>query len=434
MPPMGRPCAAGSNPGPALAHERRLIERLTHLRDRGDGWYAVRIALSQVRAIDLEPAVASLLLTPLRALANRYDVEIFRLAGHDVVALCRKVPLEAAQGAIEEIEAMLRSDATAGAPDAESGAGAPIRDPVGSLVDWYDLVERRDADRLLGWLEARVAEAPPTLLSVTFGAATPPPAARAPTTADLDAIQRRLKEIRISDFIRQQIALEVVPGAPARPVFRETYVSIADLRERLDLAVHPAANPWLFRYLTEILDPLMIGAVNAERLAMADVPISLNVNVSTIEGAAFDRFQAAHLRAPEGIMLEIQFVDAIADMGAFLEARDRLRAQGFGIIIDGMDPLAVPFVDLAKLAPDILKLWWSDRVAGHRTAGAQPALREALTGFGIERVLLARVDTEEGIRWGTHLGIRRFQGRFIDAVLHTEVRQQSSRGVRKAPS
>ncbi len=422
---MGRPGAAGFNAGPALASERRLIDRLTRLRDRADGWYAVRIALSRVRAINLAPAVAALLLSPLRALTNRHDLEIFRLADHDTVALCRKVPVDEVQAALDEIHAMLRTDA---------GVCEPVEDPNRSFIVWYDLAESHQADRLLGWLDARVGGTPAPPPSIGFDTAATPLPPRPPTTADLEEIQRKLKGIRISDLIRQQIALEVVPGAPARPVFRETYVSIADLRDRLDLTVHPAANPWLFRYLTEILDPLMLRAVNASRFASTEVPISLNVNVSTIESGAFDRFEAAHLRAPDGIMLEIQFVDAIADMSAFLDARERLRAKGFGIIIDGMDPLAVPFVDLAGLAPDLLKLWWSDRIAGNRNAGTQRALREALSRFGMERVLLARVDSEDGIRWGNHLGIRRFQGRFIDAVLNTEERKPTVGSARKRSS
>lgn len=404
MQTMGLTGFGGSNGGVQLAGERRLMDRLVSLRQRKGGWYAVRIALSRVRSIDLQPAVLALVLIPLRSLASRYDVEVFEFRDRTIVALCRNTPVDAMQATLVEMRSLLRADAA---------VDEPIETSDSAFVTWYDLGDAAHADLLLEWTKERLARTPSPP-----AAAAAAPSPRLPTTADLDEIQRRLQEIQFSDLIRQQVALEVQPGARARTVFRETYVSIAELCHRLGIDVHPHANPWLFRYLTELLDRRMILAVHQERLACADVPISLNVNLSTLETGDPARFKDTFGRAPPGTMFEIQFIDAIADTETFLDASRRLRAQGFCVAIDGMDPLALPFVDLAGLDPDLLKLWWTDRVDG-RTETADPrAVNEAIGRFGLDRVLLARVDSEDGIKWGKRLGIRRFQGRFIDNLLH----------------
>lgn len=392
----------------ALSTERRLLDRLTGLRDPESGWYAVRMVLSRVRTVDLQPAVMRLVTDPLRELASRHNVEIFELVNRDVVCLCRRTPVVEMEAAVEEVRSLLQADAF---------AGRKQRSRNGHFVAWFDLSdseERAALHRYLVEREAAVAAALPALDALTRPV-------RSTGTADLEDINRHLESIQIRDLVRQQMALEVIPGGAARPVFHETYVSIAALQESLQAEVHPATNPWLFRYLTELLDRHLLRVVEVDGLALQGTPISLNINVSTVMSRDFERFAALHGGGCQ-IHFEIQFIDALADTAMFVRARDLLRAHGFGVAIDGVDALALPYVNLTGLDPDLVKIWWNARMTVTARDKWDKAVQKSVARLGAARVLLARVDSRNGLEWGTRLGIRRFQGRFIDDVLSTEER------------
>ena len=315
--------------------------------------------------------------------------------------------LAVVQAALAELCDMVRRDAVA----ADVSAGG-----ADSFVAWYDLTEQDAAARLHRWVEGREAAARARApRSHDFAAAD---AAGTPTTADFHAIVQRLDNVRFADLIQQQLAVHVQPGAAARPVLAETYVSIAALRERLGLDADPAAHPWLFRDLTADLDRRMIEALCSGGLGFSDVPISLNVNIATLASRQFDELCEAPARLPGNTMFEINLLDALADLAGYRRASARLRNVGFGVLIDGIDPLALPYLDVGELDPDLLKLWWNDRILSGD--GQVPALEDRLSGIDAERIILARVDTEVAVRWGMQRGVRRYQGRFIDGILRAE--------------
>jgi len=70
--------------------------------------------------------------------------------------------------------------------------------------------------------------------------------------------------------------------------------------------------------------------------------------------------------------------------------------------------LTMPMV----LEPDLVKLDWSPRLP---EAGS--AVDQAVMALGGSRVVLHRAETEEALSWGMAHGIRRFQGRHVDAML-----------------
>ena len=400
----------------AFTIEQRLCERLNRIRNSGGGWYAVLIKLSLVRAVNLSPPVAALVLNPLRSLAGNHDVEVYALAGRDVAMICRKVPVAVVRRAVDETCALLSDDPVASRRAHPSG---------GAFVTWYDLADDAHFESLMGgFADQGLGEATEVSSGTRGDVALAAP--RALSTADLHEIQKRLEELPIADLIRQQIAFEAHPGVRARPVFREAYVSIAALRERLGLAASPGENPWLFHCLTEMLDRRMMDVVEAGGLREPKIPLSLNVKLRTVSSVEFERFRDSLGKLCERLICEIQFTDVIANLVGYVTARDVLRAEGCRVAIDGVDPQALPFVDLSVLNPDLLKLWWVDGVTARSDEGRLEAMQVSIDSLGAERVVLARVDAQEGVKWGLKLGIRRFQGHFIDRVIGAEERRQSS--------
>ncbi|MEK7246588.1 MAG: hypothetical protein AAB223_11275, partial [Pseudomonadota bacterium] len=79
-------------------------------------------------------------------------------------------------------------------------------------------------------------------------------------------------------------------------------------------------------------------------------------------------------------------------------------------------PLALYFFDPSLLKADFFKITWGPEFASETPDSRIAAAREIIARTGKDQVILARVDTEQAIRWGLSLGVTRFQGHFIDRL------------------
>jgi hypothetical protein len=86
------------------------------------------------------------------------------------------------------------------------------------------------------------------------------------------------------------------------------------------------------------------------------------------------------------------------------------------LVLDGVSHLALLISRPWMLRPDMVKLDWSPRLAG---LAAEDRLRiaEAIARIGPEAMVLRHCDGEAALRWGLAHGIRRFQGRQVEAML-----------------
>jgi EAL domain-containing protein (putative c-di-GMP-specific phosphodiesterase class I) len=200
-------------------------------------------------------------------------------------------------------------------------------------------------------------------------------------------------------------------------LFRETYVSMQDLRALVAPGIDMFASGWLFRYLTEILDRRMLELVAGQAPASGPVPISLNLNIASLETPGFKRFLDAHDAATSKPIIEIQLVDLLANSAVFAKIRESLQAQGHRILIDGLTPLTLQVIDVSALRSNLVKIWWRKDASTLFPAGRVSGLREVIDRLGRERIILARAESEQALEWGVEHGIRRFQGRLVDRLL-----------------
>jgi c-di-GMP-related signal transduction protein len=143
----------------------------------------------------------------------------------------------------------------------------------------------------------------------------------------------------------------------------------------------------------------------------------MNLHVSTILSPEFQLFNdQIHPHAGK-VIVELQMMDVIADMGAFNYAKKWLLQQGYRILIDGLYPLALQYFDPGVLEPDFVKIAWSPDLAADFPDTQLDELRDLIDYTGADRMVLSRVETEEAIRWGLRLGIHRFQGFFVDKLV-----------------
>jgi EAL domain-containing protein (putative c-di-GMP-specific phosphodiesterase class I) len=395
----------GSNQA-AGGDEAMLVERLRKIADDPKDHFAAHLHLSRLRAGNRQPRFLEIAKRAFDQLTINTQSTLFALGNCDLVLVCNKVPIDQTDEPIEKVRGLFRED-----PLMQSGEG----DMEDRFVSWYDLASKDDFDRFYATAEqllaaqvaaARRAEA------VQSASAKGAPV----TSANLGEIERKLKAVRISDLIREQPAVQVGAGGKASMLFRENYVAMADLRDRIAPGVNLFSSPWLFQYLTEVIDRKLLALLAQRERLTERHAISVNMNVATVLGRDFQEFHQNVGKNANRIVIEMQIIDIFADMNAFAFAREGLQKRGYRVLVDGITPLALYFFDPSLLKADYFKITWGPEFQSDTQDSRIVAARETVARAGKDQVILARVDTEQAIRWGLNLGVTRFQGHFIDRL------------------
>ena len=241
----------------------------------------------------------------------------------------------------------------------------------------------------------------------------------AAVTALFNAVDSR----RIRELLERQTGVLVTLTGAGRviPLFRELRFSLPALEVRAAAFGHVTADPFLFRHLIAKLDGAMLEAAiddldrNRTMLAWArggKSVLHVNMSLEAVLSSAFTQLAEAAERAEARIAIEIALLEGFADTDAFVLARERIHEAGFSLVLDDVSHHALMVTSLAALSPDLLKLEWTRQIPQ-----AGEALDAALQAVGPAKIILHKADTEEAVRWGIARGIRRFQGRHIDAIL-----------------
>jgi len=415
-----------------LAADRQLHDAAVRALRTPAGRVALVLHLSRLPPPAPRPHHRRIARALLTDTAGRFDGQVFARPSGDLVLLCKAGPKPQ--------------------PLAPGAAAGPLRatsaDPHALPVILARLlqVDAPDPTHLVSvWQLDQHGE---QLLAY---AAMRSPTARAPQPAEedfagqtslVDAIGEVVNTSAISDLMQRQTAILIAgPGAEAvagtadglLPIYREVTFSIAALQARITNAGQVSTDPFLFRHLATRLDQRMLEVLAAAvgrggPLDVAAPPESrgmagrrppalhLNLTVPGILSPAFTRFAAScHLMAaPAGI--EVSLIEAAADPAGFARARARVAEAGLTLVLDGVSHLALLIARPGRWRPDLLKLDWQPRLADLPAAEAK-LVAQSLAEIGPERIILHRAETEAAMRWGMARGIRRFQGRHVDAML-----------------
>lgn len=228
------------------------------------------------------------------------------------------------------------------------------------------------------------------------------------------AISVMLSSAPCGELIRRQVAVQIV-GGRLRPLFHELSISVPALEAHIGMRLPSGADPYLSRYLAGQLDERMLGGLADAEL---DRIHALNVNLPlTCAGSpGLSALSGAARQAGLLLGVEIPFVEVMADLPRFTALRAAWQADGWRVLLDGIDHHMLLQCDPASLLPDLIKLEWSALIPA-QPAREQRRLARALEAVGTDRVVLDRADTETALIWGIERGITRFQGRHVDAML-----------------
>ncbi|MEX2643223.1 MAG: hypothetical protein WD270_07205 [Acetobacterales bacterium] len=308
-------------------------------------------------------------------------------------------------------------------------------EPADTFVTWYSVENQFDtllrvSQRYVQ--DARAKQDTQSDEAVVVAEESEEPGGDPLTPEILARIETTLASADVSNLMRRQSVCAIIGNAPPQPVFSELFISIADLRQTLLPHVDITSNPWLFQHMTQTLDRRMLSLLVKNDDASVFGDISINLNVNTLLGAEFLKFDDNVKAGMRGtIVLEISLVDIFADIAAFLFARDFAHERGYRLCVDGLGPQTLPFVQREKLGVDLLKLVWSPELARHARGEHGDDFRRRLKRAGETRIILCRCGGTEAIEFGSSLGITLFQGRHIEQLVTEQVRLRSTPGLRR---
>jgi hypothetical protein len=395
--PPGHPMPTDS----AVLHaERQLldsIERILRAQPgRLVGWALLVLHLSRIPAPGARAHHRRIAAAVLDDAATRNNGQLFALANGDMALLFR--PTENAVPLLTVLARLFKAD---------------MPDPA-TLRSLWPLPQAMQP--ALAYVQDRVSEG-------DRAAPRPEPQASIGAIAAMDAI---VQAGALSDLMHRQTAILLRPGqaAPIVPLFREVAISTAVLEARI-VGGQATADPFLFNHLAARLDHRMLGDLRLDvpggglmSMGLGAAALHINMTLAGILSQGFANFAAACPQALASglrIGVEVPFMEAFADIKAFILARERLRLARLHLILDGVSHQALMLTTPGVLEPSLVKLDWSPSIPD-----AGPDLAAAITRLGPDRVVLHQADSEAAVGWGLAHGITRFQGRHIDAMLAAE--------------
>jgi hypothetical protein len=236
--------------------------------------------------------------------------------------------------------------------------------------------------------------------------------------ARLARMETSLASMDLSGLIRRQPVCALLPRAAPQPLFAELFVAIRELAETLLPGVDLAADTWLFQRLAESLDRRLLSCLIKQQLGDQQGAISVNLRLATLLSPEFLKFDHAYRRQTAApVIIELQLIDIFAELGAYLFIREFARDRGYLMCIDGLHYLHLPLIDRKRLGADLVKVIWSPDLLDGLDDGRRQELKAAIKRAGVDRVILCRCDSAEAIGWGQSVGLRLFQGHYIDSRL-----------------
>jgi EAL domain-containing protein (putative c-di-GMP-specific phosphodiesterase class I) len=397
--------------------ERLLLDTIERLRRNGAGGRAVYLHLSRLLPMNRVPVRLRVVARMFKSLETGHGAAVYTLNNGDLVILGRVLPETEIDLIIHRVRSLFEHD-----PLTYAGSGQA--DPDDPFVTWYAL--HSDHRALALAVEAVEQERLAALGSVGSGGMASPYSWSTPRDATPEpmgprALERALDAFTLFDLaphLRRQPAVRIGQDRYATIAFEEFFASIGGVQKALCPETVLTSDRWLFQEFSRALDRRVLEILADQPLRDRTGAISLNLNLESTRSPAFRRLVQTLGKARK-LVVEVQVIDVFADIHAYEETRDTLRAAGHEVLIDGLSPVTLRLLDLRRLAPDYAKVLWNADLATEETADKTAAFAAEVKAVGPERVVLARCDTEAAVLWGLKNGIQVFQGRFIDAVLGT---------------
>jgi hypothetical protein len=263
--------------------------------------------------------------------------------------------------------------------------------PLGQLASVYDLPEQ--ADWLLDELGEESGHA-------HANGATP---TRPLDVAVLARLEQALAQADMSRFIRWRPVLLLAGAAPVT-AWEERYVAAHDIAATLCPDRRIKAEPWLFRRLTRSFDRRMLASMSTTQDLRDSGPFALNLNVGTMLGPEFLRFDAALPAALRGeVTLNLTAPDILSDPSGFVFARNFVSTRGYRLLLRHGSAALLALFDVGAAELDYVEIPYT------RTLAADPDSPRLLLPANVQ-IVLTGVTSPQTMDWARSHGFPLVRG------------------------
>ncbi len=393
------------------SQEHQLHEFVQRLAKFRGGRRAIHIHLSKLRAYNRRGHHIRIAINTFEFLVKQMDGQIFALDNADLIFVCKGADIAAIDEAVMRLRHLFIDDPLTQDIDERQES---------RFCSWYDLEREYDDFRAVAQQLFEEDQKRSRRLAAIAG----PPELRQPPELPplsphrLGELVDALARADLSNMMRRQAVCRITPDAPPRPMFRELYISIDELRSVVMPGYNIASDRWLFQHLTHTLDQRMLQLLMKNDDSAIASAFSVNLNVATLLSDRFLSFDANLKAATRGtVIFELQAIDIFSDLGAYIFARDFVRERGYRVCLDGVTDLTLPFIDRERLGLDLVKIVWNPDMLGSGREARRDEFRKLIASFGRARTIMCRCDNKAAVTVGQSLGINLFQGRHIDRLL-----------------
>lgn len=391
---------------PPISQENLLLDLVQRLGRLRTGRMAAHIHLSELSKAYARERFLQIAADSFTSQISGFEGHLFILSNGDLFFIAKDVTATTLEATVSHIRLLFSLDPLLDQRTDHGESG---------FCTFYDV--EKDYDKLLDLAERLVqtAEAARTKRPLSLISASPPNAPISPEI--LSRLEQSLENVDVTNITRRQTVCTLLDKKAPQPLFEEIFISIEDLQNVVTPGVSIGANPWLFRYLTQILDRRIMLMLIRDGIASTR-PFSLNLNVDTILSPEFSRFETAITPQLKGrLVIEMNKLDIFSDMGTFIFARDYLHDHGFRLCLDGLTHHTLPFYNRSRLGFDLIKLFWAPNALETIQPAMVPEVRQLIMETGQAHTILCRCDDERAVQMGQELGIVMFQGRYVDRAM-----------------
>lgn len=398
------------------SQEYLLLDYMQRLGRNIDGRMAVHIHLSRLRPQNRQDHHIRIAAATFEGMVQNYEGQIFTLSNSDLFFICKDAAIEDIDAAIMKVRYLFSEDPLSQGDDEED---------LARFYTWYNVTtQHEDLLDLVKQMHRERERKNRLAVTQDRSDVRTRSGKKALDPEQLGKLESFLIRADLSNLMRRQPVCAITPTNPnPQPVFRELYISIADLQQTVLPEFDLASNLWLFQHLTQTLDSRMLSMLIRNDDTSIASSFSINLNVQTILSPPFLNFDSSLKAVARGtVIIELQAIDIFGEMGAYMFARDFMRERGYRICLDGLNHLTLQFIDRDRLGLDLLKLIWTPDMADDVTGTRATELKEHVDRCGRARIILSRCDSDEAVRFGQSLGITMYQGRYVDRLLANESR------------
>ena len=397
-----------------IASQAYLLLDYTQRLDRHrEGRRAVHIHLSRLKPQNRREQHIRVAVNTFQEIVSQYDGQVFVLSNCDLMFLFKDAKISDIDDAVMRLRYLFSEDPLAQGSDEEDIARFctwyNVQSGYNTFLETVEKLYEEEQRR-----ERRLAAA-----AEAAGETEVAPDERTPLSPEqLGRLENFLERADLSSVLRRQHVCAVIGENAPQSIFKELFISIADLATTVLPDVNLVANRWLFQHLTQTLDRRVLKLLSRADDSDLFSSFSLNLNIETLVHPDFIEFDKSLRTGSRGtIVIELQPVDVFADFNAFMFARDFAREKGYRLCLDGVGINFFEFIDRKKLGIDLVKLVWTPDLANTGNQARQETTIKHINEMGKSRVILSRCDTPAAIRLGQAMGITLFQGRYVDSLL-----------------